>query len=220
MNVRTVLFVLPLLMVPALSVVPEPHPAPDKFIPQAWSFGYYGLFFLLGAWYFRNPGLLDRLKPWAPFMLITSVAAYSYLFTQLPGPVSFEEGMALFMSGVELTPAQIGHSVLEAWVSVHMTLFCLVAGKAFLDRASKPVRSIADSSYWIYLMHLPTVFFLQYLLLDVDWNLWVEFLLSSMGTVLIGLITYAALIRWSPIGWMLNGRRGKSSDAPSDAVTA
>ena len=219
-NVRTVLFVLPLLMVPALSVVPEPHPAPDQFVPQAWSFGYYGLFFLLGAWYFRNPDFLDRLKPWAPFMLITSTAAYSYLYTQLPGPVSFEEGMALFMAGVELTPTQIGHSLLEAWVSLHMTLFCLVAGKAVLDRASKPVRYIADSSYWIYLMHLPTVIFLQYLMLDTGWNLWVEFLVSSVGTILIGLVTYAAFIRWTPIGWMLNGRRKKDADAAPAAITA
>ncbi len=217
---RVIVFLLPLVMVPALSTQTQPHPAPEQLLPQMWSLGYYGVFFLLGSFYFRQPDLLDKLKPYMPVMLISSLVMYAVFYSLLPPPMSFQEGMAVLTAGVEITPREIGISTLEAYISLHMTLVCLVAGKAFLDKASKPVRYLADSSYWIYLMHLPTVIVLQYLMLDTEWNLWVEFLASSVGTILIGLITYAALIRWSPIGWMLNGRRRKEDSASPTPAAA
>ena len=88
-----------------------------------------------------------------------------------------------------------------------MTLVCLVAGKTLLDKANKAFRYIADASYWIYIIHLPVLWGIQFCMLDTDWNLWIEFLVASFGTLLIGLITYAILVRYTPIGWMLNGRR-------------
>ena len=217
---KVIVFLLPLVMVPALASQIQPHPAPEQLAPQWWSFGYYFVFFLLGSFYFRQQDLLERLKPYVPVMLVASIAMYAVYYSLLPAPMTLEEGMAAMMKGVELTPREIGIGVLEAYISLHMTLVCLVAGKAFLDKASKPVRYIADSSYWIYLMHLPTVVFLQYLMLDTNWNLWVEFLVSSVGTILIGLVTYAALVRWSPIGWMLNGRRRREDGASPAPVTA
>ena len=58
---------------------------------------------------------------------------------------------------------------------------------------------------------LPVLFQIQFWLLDVEANLWIKFAISSFGTLAIGILTYAALIRWSPIGWMLNGRRDRGS---------
>ncbi len=217
---RVIVFALPLLMVPALTTQVQPHPAPEQLEPKLWSLGYYGVFFLLGSFYFRRQDLLEKLRPYVPVMLVSSVIMYAALYSFLPAPMSFQEGIAVFMAGAELSPREVGLSTLEAYISLHMTLVCLVAGKRFMDRASKPVRYIADSSYWIYLMHLPTVVFIQYLLLDTNWNLWVEFLVSSVGTIVIGLITYAALIRWTPIGWMLNGRKRKSQDNTASPVAA
>lgn len=216
LTARTLVFVVPLLMIPAMATQVEPHPAPEQFMPRLWSFGYFGLFFLIGTVYFRRQSLLDDLKPYLPLMLIASTAMYVVYYRMLPQNFTFEEAMAM-AGGPPLTLKQVGISALEAFMSVHLTLSCLVLGKQFLDRASKPVRFIADSSYWVYIMHLPVLFFVQYLLLDTNWNPWIEFLISSFATMGIGMLTYALIIRPTPIGWMLNGRRRKQ---PSEAVPA
>ena len=39
---------MPLLVVPALATQPTPHPAPEQFELKLWSFGFYGIFFLIG----------------------------------------------------------------------------------------------------------------------------------------------------------------------------
>jgi peptidoglycan/LPS O-acetylase OafA/YrhL len=71
------------------------------------------------------------------------------------------------------------------------------------------MRLVADSSYWVYIIHLPVLFWIQFHLLDSDWNIWVQFLVSSFGTLAIGFASYLLLVRWTPIGWLLNGRKRK-----------
>lgn len=218
-NARFLVFVLPLLMIPAMATQVEPHPAPEQFVPRLWSFGYFGIFFLVGSFYYRKQSLLDELRPFLPLMLIGSILMYAYYYTQLPKALTLEEGMAM-AAGTEVDMRQLGISTLEAFMSVHLTLASLVLGKRFLDKASKPVRFIADSSYWVYIMHLPAVFFIQYLLLDISWNVWIEFAASSLGTIALGMITYVMFIRWTPIGWMLNGRRRKQDAAAATRAAA
>ena len=201
---------LPLLIAPALASQWAPHPAPEKLVPQLWSFGFYGFFFLVGAQFFRRKELIDELRPWVPWLTASSLILYGVLYYFLPKSFSLQEAMAV-MEGVEIDARQVGLGLLAAIIAVHMTLVCLVAGKRFMDRASPAVRYIADSSYWIYIIHLPLVFFIQYLLLDTQWNLWVEFAISSLGTLGIGLITYAVFVRYTPIGRLLNGKRGRQA---------
>jgi hypothetical protein len=45
------------------------------------------------------------------------------------------------------------------------------------------------------------------MLLDSDWNICIKFFVSSFGIIGIGLITYILIVRWTPIGGMLNGKR-------------
>lgn len=143
---RFLVFALPLLLVPALAMQPMPHPAPEQFTPKLWSFGYFGIFFLIGSRVFLQQQIIDELKRFIPWILVTSIVAYSYLYSLMPDTVALEDAMALVGKSVPFSWAEVGHSVLEAYISVHMTIVCLVAGKAFLDRASKTIRYISDSS--------------------------------------------------------------------------
>lgn len=206
---KFLVFGLPLLIAPALASQWAPHPAPEKFVPQLWSFGFYGFFFLVGVQFFRRMEMLDNLRPWAPWLTATSLMLYAVLYHFLPNSLSLQEAMTV-TQGVAIDARQIGVGLLEAVIAVHMTLVCLVAGRRFMDRASPAVRYVADSSYWVYIIHLPVVFFIQYLLLDTNWNLWLEFAISALGTLGIGLISYAVLVRHTPIGWLLNGRRRRA----------
>jgi hypothetical protein len=214
--------VLPLLLVPALQGVPAPFPAPEQFLPGLWYFGFFGVFFLLGAVIYRDPSILERMRPWSPWLALASVALYAVYFSMLPREVSMEQAMAS-LGTQPFSWRHLGMSVLEAYISVHMTLVALVAGQALLNRASPLMRLVADSSYWVYIIHLPVLFWIQFLLLDTDWNIWLQFGISSFGTLAIGMASYLLLVRWTPIGWMLNGRKRKavsSSPGPLGGTVA
>ena len=174
--------------------------------PQLWSFGYFGLFFLVGAQLFKDQSLIDKLRPYTPWLLLVSIVMYLFVYDDFPATITLQQALA-YQAGPSFSLHHTVIAILEAFISVHMTLVCLVAGKTLLDNANKAFRYIADASYWIYIIHLPVLWGIQFCMLDTDWNLWIEFLIASFGTLLIGLITYAILVRYTPIGWMLNGRR-------------
>jgi len=207
-SVRFLVYVLPLLLVPALFTQTVPHPAPEQFMPRLWSFGYFGIFFLLGSHLFRNQGVIDKLKPYAIWMGASSLVLYTILYYYVPKSFSLQDLMAM-QQGASASWPHFGMSILEAYISVHMTFACLVAGKALLDNANAAFRYIADSSYWVYIIHLPLLFYIQFLLLDVSWGIWIEFGISSFGTLGIGVLTYALFVRRTPIGWLLNGKKTK-----------
>ncbi|MEM9302678.1 MAG: acyltransferase family protein [Pseudomonadota bacterium] len=217
---RFLIFVLPLLILPALATQPSPHPAPEQFTPKLWAFGFYGLFFLVGAQLFRQPARIDALRPWAPWLLVSSLGLYAGFYALLPKSISLEAAMASQQAGVTMTLGHVGTAALGAIVAVHMTLVCLVAGRIFMDRANPIVRFIADSSYWVYIIHLPLLFGIQYWLLDSTLGMWSQFAVSSFGTLAIGILTYTVFVRWTPLGWLLHGRRKQGSRPQSTAAAA
>ena len=88
-----------------------------------------------------------------------------------------------------------------------------------LLRSSRPwVRWLADSSYWIYIIHLPVVTFLTFYLAHLDrqgtlesltgfgWGAELKFLAACAATGALGIVTYRYLVRHTPIGVLLNGK--------------
>lgn len=199
--------ILPLLMVPALLSQAVPHPAAERIYPELWSLGYYGVFFLFGLMLFHYQALIDQLAKYATALLLFSVIGYCVFYSTLPAVVSLEDAMKSMTTGMELTPTHGLQVVLECYIGVTMTLWCIVMGKKWLDSESKTLRYFADSSYWVYILHMPLVFLIQYLLIDIDINMWLKFLLCSFGTLAIGMLSYALLVRATPIGTLLNGKR-------------
>ncbi|GGY83784.1 hypothetical protein GCM10011613_30860 [Cellvibrio zantedeschiae] len=192
--------VFPLIMVPALSSVNVPMPAPDSFFPQLWSFGFFGIFFLLGYWIFSAENFIEKFQPYWKLLLVLSLVAYGIFYTLIPKEFSMVPAPMVLWKKIIV-------SLCEAYVAVWMTLVCLTLGKTWLNSHSKFMRLIADSSYWIYIIHLPLLFALQYQLMDKNWSLFAKFSVASGVTLAIGFVTYLLLVRWTPIGWMLNGRR-------------
>jgi peptidoglycan/LPS O-acetylase OafA/YrhL len=77
----------------------------------------------------------------------------------------------------------------------------------FLSDHSPARRYIADSSYWIYLVHLPIVIALQAWVSRFEWPWALKF------AVILGVgfgamfLTYELLVRHTFVGRVLNGRR-------------
>ena len=64
----------------------------------------------------------------------------------------------------------------------------------------------ADSSYWVYLIHLPIILFLQTLLIPIPLPVVGKLVLMILSTWLFCLATYVVFVRYTPIGCMLNGK--------------
>jgi len=97
---------------------------------------------------------------------------------------------------------------------------------AFLTKENKTIRYLADSSYWVYLIHLPVAMVFQVLFANVAWPWFVKFPLMLAIAMALMLLSYQLLVRNSFIGAVLNGKRipGKSrtlrADSPSVALPA
>lgn len=75
-------------------------------------------------------------------------------------------------------------------------------------RQPHPVaRYLADASYWVYIVHIPLVLGIQALLWNRAVHPLVKVTLTLAGTMAVSLVTYQLLVRHTPVGVLLNGRR-------------
>ena len=204
---RFILFVLPLLMVPALMTQGIPHPAPDKLYPQLWSFGFYGLFFLLGCFIYLKQDLLLELASHKHKLLLVALLAYAYFYTQLPAAITLDDVIHPPKGGIRFDLQHLLTAIAETVVAVYMTIYCLLTGKQLLNKQNRVLRFIADSSYWVYIIHIPVLLYIQFMLLNLDLNMWLKFIIGIVGTLGFGMITYVLLVRPTPLGTLLNGKR-------------
>ena len=205
----TFLLLFPLLVVPGLLLVDSPFPAPDKLLPQLWAFGFFGVFFTLGYWSFCTPDFFSKFRAYGLPLLVASLLLYALYYMFVPKTLTYPSTPLAF-------PNNLIVKLCEAYISVWMTLVCLVAGKRYLNTHNRTMRFFSDSSYWIYIIHLPLLLAVQYQLMDRNWSLLAKYSASVGITLLIGVVSYVLLVRWTPIGWLLNGR--KKSATKTDAV--
>ncbi len=200
--------VLALPLTPLLRLTPGGVLAsPDRgFVPDGPAVALYGLCFALGWWLFGRRGLLDAFARWWILWLVASLVT---------GALSFV--LELVHRTVGLDPGQ--HWLAAAANALTLTFACTGWTGLFVARFSAPsvvVRYLADASYWVYLIHLPIVVALQVWV--SDWGvLPLQLLVINVGTFAVSLVSYHWLVRDTPLGLWLNGRRhrtGRSAVAP------
>jgi glucan biosynthesis protein C len=77
----------------------------------------------------------------------------------------------------------------------------------FATKQNKAFKFISDASYWLYLVHLPLVFFFLFSLGINGFGAIATILLTSVLTIVIGLVTYKVFVRHTFISTLLNGKR-------------
>ncbi len=103
--------------------------------------------------------------------------------------------------------AHVAFVVSYAWLMWSL-VFLLIGGfKVCFQRPRGWVRYVADSSYWMYLIHLPIVVGLQIAIAEVSvhWSLKLGFI--SVVTIGVALASYDLMVRSTCVGALLNGRR-------------
>ena len=95
-----------------------------------------------------------------------------------------------------------------------LVFLCIGIFKRLCSRPNDFVRYVADSSYWMYLIHLPVTIWLQVAVaeLPLHWSLKLAFI--SITTIVIALLTYDLFVRSTFIGVVLNGQRRARVLAP------
>ncbi|MFM7517220.1 MAG: acyltransferase family protein [Pirellula sp.] len=198
------LALLPLALVPGVLGGGLPIAAPESFIPTWWPFAFYGLFYWAGWQLFGREELLDRLQPWRWLLVSASVFLFVPHYYLLP--VLDVELIKEVAESRNVTPT-LFEAVLASYLSALLTLSALLIGQRFLARSNAWLKFCADSSYWVYLIHLPIILFLQTLLIPIAIPVLGKLVLVILVTWLFCMATYVVFVRYTPIGWMLIGKR-------------
>lgn len=171
-----------------------------SLIPEAGPTALYGLCFAVGWWLHRNIDLLQHIPRhrilWLTVAPIATCAAWWF------------SGWTSKL-GLRSLPAPILRTLFWACYATAMwgfTLGCLGLFLHHVRNESRAWRYIADSSYWVYLAHLPLVVSLQIWVAywPIHWTLKYTLIISIALPILY--LSYHYLVRSTRIGKQLNGR--------------
>ena len=88
-----------------------------------------------------------------------------------------------------------------------MIFGCIGFFRHFFPGANPRIRYLSDASYWLYIMHLPVIMFVQAMISTWDMPSFPKFLIACAATTLPLLLIYELGVRYTFIGTMLNGKR-------------
>jgi peptidoglycan/LPS O-acetylase OafA/YrhL len=194
------LWVLPLTMIPLwFNGLRSPSFGPDtssSILPFPHLLALYAVFFFVGALYFdcEDPdGRLGR-RWWLTLPVALCFALPFGLWA------TFEPG--------EATPRILAVflQALYAWL---MTLGLIGLCRKVCSRESPRLRYISDSSYWLYVAHLPLIFLTQSIARPWDIPVFAKFAFVCISVTAFLLIVYQLLVRYSWLGTLLNGKRSR-----------
>ena len=200
-------WLVPLTLLPQLvmhSGGEQPGFGPDTstgWLPFPHLLFYYAVFFFFGAFYHdaKGSGKGVGRRWWISLPLAIFVV--------------FPLGMELSVNPTwsqEAIPEGLHHlcgsavQVIFAWLMIFglMGLF-----RVLCARERRWMRYISDSSYWLYLAHLPLILIAQSLVQDWALSPFLKFPLVCGSVTLVLLLSYQLFVRYTPIGTFLNGPR-------------
>ncbi|MEO6003247.1 MAG: acyltransferase family protein [Opitutus sp.] len=173
---------------------------PDQsLVPSLPVLTIYGGFFLLGWALGRREGAIERIARLSPARCIAAAAGIAGVLWL--APVQSQP------SHEHYTAAHVGFVASYAVMMWSLVLLTMGVFRILCDRPRAWVRYVADASYWIYLVHLPTVVWLQVACAELPLSWAVKLIGISAVTVGLALLTYDLFVRSTWLGAVLNGRR-------------
>lgn len=161
----------------------------DGFMPELRILSAYIPPFAFGWLLYHHRDLLDRFQRHIGTYLLLAVPAF-LTYGQL--------------SGREHPLLKAGGNVLFCWFLIFA---CTGLFLRYCDQPSARWRYLSDSSYWLYIMHMPVVVGLQVALLPVPLPALAKVPIVLAIAVLLLLLSYDLMVRPTWIGVLLNGRR-------------
>ena len=162
-------------------------------IPIPTVLAYYTIFFGYGALYFDandDQGTIGK------FWWLTLALA---VFVWFPIGIAGMESQDLPTRSLT-----VFCQVLYAWM---MSFGLMGLFRNLLSAENRTLRYISDSSYWLYLAHIPLIILMQYIVVDWPVPALIKFVFVCSATSLLLLVSYQLCVRNTLLGVLLNGRR-------------
>ena len=201
------LWLVPLTFVPQFFMVTDFGPdTAASVIPWPPMLAYYAVFFGFGALCYGQEAFEKNIGRRWPVCLLLAVPA---LLLALHW---YELRGSLFVTSESNELSRLLHNnllctlftVLYAWLMI----FGLIGlFRRYFPSGNRRIRYLADSSYWLYVMHLPPIMLLQIWMADWPWPGVVKVLgICAVSTAAL-LVIYEYAVRYTFIGAMLNGSK-------------
>jgi glucan biosynthesis protein C len=179
-------------------------PTPDSgLIPQVPALVAFGTAFTFGWTLHRQAALLGLFEKQWLVNLALAVGLTSTCLAMV-GIVPNLTAATVVEGGAGMRAVYAACYTASIW---YWTFGLVGAAMRFCSSPSGLRRYLADSSYWLYLGHLPIVFGLQAALMNVPLHWSVKFPLIVAITLTVLLVSYHYLVRSTFIGALLNGRK-------------
>ena len=200
------LYLIPLTMIPqSLMGLVVPSFGPDTslgLLPMPHILLYYALFFFFGALYFDCDDPDGRVGKW--WWLALPVG----LFIVFPFGLEFSTGAFRFRQEIfdpaMARTAAVALQVIYAWM---MTFGCIGLFRKLCTRENNTIRYVSDSSYWLYVAHVPLIIGAQLAVRDWPLASGVKYFLVLLAVTGFLLLIYQFLVRYTWLGRLLNGPR-------------
>lgn len=197
------------ILILALPIVPVLFPmqewsidTPDRSLIPHWpTLLLYGYMMALGWFLYACPHLLITLgrKPLVK-MSIAIVLTLACLFLMEVGKKALPPQTGYYRLGFVACFAVMLWSWIGAWLGIF---------GHYCREQSRFWRYLSDASYWVYLVHLPLIASLQVALAPLRMFWGVKLLLILCLALPCLILSYQFFVRYTGIGWVLNGKRGK-----------
>ncbi len=187
---------------------------PDTgFVPDAIAVTSYGAAFAVG-WLAQRQAdaLLGAWRRWWLHFLFGAIAL-SVVCLAMVGPEPVIEPAP--HDRMRLIFGCLYAAATWAW-----TLGLIGAAVRFFSSHNAARRWISDSSYWIYIVHLPVVMALQVVVAPLPWPWEAKYAAVLIAAFAVLFASYQLLVRYSFIGRILNGRRTRPAPGAPASLAA
>ena len=168
--------------------------------PHPPSLLYYGSFFFLGYLFHSHRGILDTFRNYLGWFAAASLLLFplAMYFTHMD--FATEETQQFH------GPAVIANAFLT-WALIYFFMGLFLK---YLDFQSPWILYVSNSSYWVYLLHMPVVCCIAWLVLPLALPALIKFLTIVVCTAAVCFVSYHYLVQNSWLGATLSGKKFNS----------
>lgn len=173
---------------------------PDKSLWPMWPvFLLYAGFFCFGWMLAQTKDSLDKLTRFNWWLVVVCIVS---IVTVLMLSRYEMQGAHDYYTWIKL-----GYLISYALMMCSLVSITIAVFRVAMSKGTAFIRYLADASYWLYLIHLPVVVWLQIAVAELPWHWSLKWGAICTLTVIFSLIIYDLLVRATFIGALLNGKR-------------